>query len=343
MVSEANSESSVFRRLRTALRTHGPTPPLKTRYGHKYGFVPDADFDLLWNQCGHRYPRGAADRGAPLRRTRAFAGLRGAASADCIAAERRFLMATSDGFSQTWPQAFVNDVSLYGPSALVSYTRKGSLNYRMAAWLNRPDVRAALHVEDSPSKAWPGPSDGWEYTKVYAACNPYAAAGAPSMVDVYRAIVPKLETTVVFNGDTDPCVTYEGTRVAAYKVGFPQLEGGAYRPWFFNATASSVHVLSEKPLLYGPSLDLKAAGPQLGGHVVNFANNFQFLTVHGSGHMVPQFRPRAALHMLTRVLAQKPLAPPYVSDASLASMSEVAFSRYMDAWTSEASGAGYLN
>ena len=24
-------------------------------YGHKYGFVPEADFDLLWNKCGRRH------------------------------------------------------------------------------------------------------------------------------------------------------------------------------------------------------------------------------------------------------------------------------------------------
>ena len=25
-------------------------------YGHKYGFVPDKDFELLWNECKLRYP-----------------------------------------------------------------------------------------------------------------------------------------------------------------------------------------------------------------------------------------------------------------------------------------------
>ena len=24
-------------------------------YGHKYGFVPDEDFDTLWNRCSVRY------------------------------------------------------------------------------------------------------------------------------------------------------------------------------------------------------------------------------------------------------------------------------------------------
>ena len=29
-------------------------------YGHKYGFVPDADYDLLWNKCGGRYASARA-------------------------------------------------------------------------------------------------------------------------------------------------------------------------------------------------------------------------------------------------------------------------------------------
>lgn len=51
------------------------------------------------------------------------------------------------------------------------------------------------------------------------------------MVDFYRKIAPKLTTTLVYNGDTDPCVSYEGTRTAIKSVGFPEIEGGAYRPW----------------------------------------------------------------------------------------------------------------
>ncbi|XRB07361.1 serine carboxypeptidase [Pycnococcus provasolii] len=319
-------------------------------YAHKYGLVPDADFNLLWNTCGHRYPRAMHDDASklskPTRRVvsrhSAASILRGQPSAECIAAERRFLLGTSDSFSQVWPLAYINDVSLYGPSALVSYKRKGSLNYKMEAWLNRPDVRAALHVDGAPTKQWPGPPDGWTYTKETASCNPEAAPGAPSMVDYYRRIAPQLETTTVFNGDTDPCVSYEGTRAAVLKVGFAQLDGGDYRPWFYNATASSAHLLAEKALLFGPSLAMQPAGAQFGGHVVNYENNFQFLTVHGSGHMVPQFRPRATLHFLKRFLSHEALSPLYVSAQKMESMSESDFEQYMDAWTTEATSDEYL-
>ena len=120
----------------------------------------------------------------------------------------------------------------------------------------RPDVRKALHVEEAPRKSWPGPPAGWGYTSEFAACNDAAAPGTPSMVDLYRRIVPALRTTVVFNGDTDPCVSYEGTRVAVGRVGRPLLPGGSRRPYFFNATRARLALLAEKPTLFGPGLSV---------------------------------------------------------------------------------------
>ena len=68
------------------------------------------------------------------------------------------------------------------------------------------------------------------YHSLYAACNPLAAPGTESMVDVYRRIAPKLRTTLVFNGDTDPCVSYEGTRKAIGSVFPGATPGGEQRP-----------------------------------------------------------------------------------------------------------------
>ena len=118
------------------------------------------------------------------------------------------------------------------------------------------------------------------------------------MVDFYRHLAPRLRTTIVFNGDTDPCVSYEGTREAIEAVGLPRIAGGGQRPYFFNASATPVSVLAEKPLLFGPDLAVVDAGAQFGGHVTSYAEGLSFVTVHGSGHMVPQFRPRVGLHLL---------------------------------------------
>ena len=46
-------------------------------------------------------------------------------------------------------------------------------------------------------------------------------------MDFYADIAPRLDGSVlVFNGDTDPCVSYEGTRDAIRDVGFA--EASAY-------------------------------------------------------------------------------------------------------------------
>ena len=109
-----------------------------------------------------------------------------------------------------------------------------------------------------------------------------------------------------------------------------------------NHTAASDGFLHEKPILFGPDLLLSASGPQFGGHVVNYANNLSFLTVHGSGHMVPQFQPQTALHMLAKVLERKPFAPLLPSNSSLAGMNESDFQEALDSWTISAKGAPYV-
>ena len=125
------------------------------------------------------------------------------------------------GLAQDWDLAYINELSLFSASAPFRFDLPGTLNYHTATWMSRPDVRAALHVTDAPVAAWPGPPDGWSYESSYGACNDNAEPGAKSMVDFYREIAPQIAgKVVVYNGDTDPCVTYEGTRVAIERVGF---------------------------------------------------------------------------------------------------------------------------
>lgn len=351
-------------------------------YGHKYGFVPEADFDLLWNKCKLRYAhpltRGQWTRDSAVRggwresvvgkvliddeaaaevqgeedggESKAKAKWRQHRPLDskrdphrCIAAHRRFLMASSDAFSQDWKLAWLNDLTLYGPSAAVRNDMPGTLDFMMSQWMMREDVRQALHVEASPASTWPGPSDDWSYTSQWAACNADAAPGTPSMVDFYRYLAPRLKTTIVFNGDTDPCVSYEGTREAVRAVGYEQLPGGAQRPYFFNATGVPLSLLAEKPMLFGPDLAVDGAGAQFGGHVTDYGSRLSFVTVHGSGHMVPQFRPRVGLHLLRKLLSGKPFAPLLPDDKELGKMTESAFRKEMDAWTLRAESTEYLH
>jgi len=314
-------------------------------YAHKHGFVPDGDFDFLWNNCSQRVPsflaqgrwrrevgRWAAPPASPTMPLRDSD-----LEAKCKLASRHFIATTSRGISQSWKGAYINELDLFTDAAALDWSIPGTLDYYTAQWMNRPDVRAALHVESSPTKEWPGPPAGWEYTSSYSACND-APAGTPSMIDFYREIAPKLVTTIVFNGDIDPCVSYEGTRVAIEKVGFAVLPGGHYRPWFYDKKAAEPKFLEEKPSLFGPDLELHDAGPQFGGHVVSYAHNLSFATVHGSGHMVPQFQPQAAERLLQSLLSGVALAPPLPTDQELGAMSESDFDAAVERWTEAAKG-----
>jgi len=342
-------------------------------YGHKYGLVPDQAFDLLWHECKMRSPSVMA-RGGPHafkaevterveaelgeewsdldrddeetrdeirtihRETLFHPGPHFVDSTECKLARRKFLLQTSKGLSQGWDDMYIDDYSLFGPGGY------GKEDDDMARWMMRPDVRRALHVEDCPSKQWPIPENGFKYKKEYDACNwNEVPAGAPSMIDFYREIAPKLDVSFVYNGDTDPCVSYEGTRTAISRVDFPELDGGGYRPWFYNHTAAPPSVLAEKSPMFGPDLLTSSTGAQFGGEVVNYEHGLSFLTVHGSGHMVPQFRPQAALHMLGKLLRKEGLLSPLLpKNETLAEMGAKEFSKVMDEWTEKAKGPPYV-
>jgi cathepsin A (carboxypeptidase C) len=162
------------------------------------------------------------------------------------------------------------------------------------------------------------------------------------MIAFYRDIVPRLKITFVYNGDTDPCVSYEGTRTAVKRFGFEELDGGSQRPWFYNMTGAPLEVLATKSPLFGPNLVSQNMGAQLGGEVISYESGLSFLTIHGSGHMVPQFRPQAALHMLDRLVRYADLSPLYPGNATLAKMSDELFHKVMDKWTETAQGQPYV-
>ena len=336
-------------------------------YGHKNGFVPEQEYDLLWNQCSMRSPavlskgrwawgqnQPAANKAELVEQFRAAHSLDAQRarhhklhgvemSPACTLAYRKFLASSSKGFSQGWINAYINNLSLYGASALVSFDLPGSMNYATKTYMQRPDVQAALHVDSGPSRSWPDVKQGFDYTSDYDACNGDVAPGAWSMIDFYRDIAPRLDTTLVMNGDTDPCVSYEGTRVAMTRVGFAEVDGGSYRPWFYNHTAASYVELHSKTGVWGPDLSLSATGIQMGGSIVNYEHGLAFQTVHGAGHMVPQFRPQASLHQIAKVLLKQDFAPLLPTNATLANMTDAEYDTALDKWTLAAKAAPYTD
>ena len=322
-------------------------------YAHKYGLVPDAEFDFLWNTCRTRAPSavGAGEwraeasvaghvRVRPTRRSYATA-TSPADQDNCTIAYRKFLVSSSKAISQDWDLQYINELSYYSPAAPFRWDVPYTLNGRTAAYMNRDDVKKALHVETAPQTSWPGPPDGWSYKSSYDACNSGDKLSNKSMIDFYRELAPALPgKIVVFNGDTDPCVSYEGTRTAIERVGFQEVS--PTRPWFFNASAATSEFLLQKDLLFGPALATVDAGSQFGGNIVDYEHNLSFATVHGSGHMVPTYRPQAGLKLIQHIVEDTPFAPPVPSDAQILSMSEDDFDAFLDTWVVTAKTAQYV-
>ena len=336
-------------------------------YGNKYGLVDDQIFDVLWNSCDVRIPTSLRTGKVQIGRfsdvkhsflrnrkkniqqelkTFALRQLSSSGNASvagdvCNLAWKKFLFSSSNALSQGWDQLYVDDYSLY---AFVNNDEDDA----MQQYMNRQDVRQALHVTQTPNvKEWPYPQSGFDYTKEYNACNDDARnTDALSMIDFYRKLFPipiVLPAGVwIYNGDTDPCVSYEGTRTAVKRIGLREVDGGSYRPWFYNHTAVPFKILQEKTIMFGPNLVLQNAGIQLGGEIVQYELGLCFLTIHGSGHMVPQFRPQAAFHFISKFVHFQALSPLLPTNSSLLAFTDEEFDAAMEAWTIRAKSSPYV-
>ncbi|KAK7913057.1 hypothetical protein WMY93_013268 [Mugilogobius chulae] len=125
-------------------------------------------------------------------------------------------------------------------------------------WLNRGDVRKALHIPDT-LPPWDLCSDfvGGNYTVLYM-----------SMKDTYLKLLSLGLRALVYNGDTDMACNFLGDQWFVEDLGIKATTN--YRTWLHK--------------------------DQVAGFYQTFAN-ITFLTVKGAGHMVPQWAPDPALHM----------------------------------------------
>ena len=101
-------------------------------------------------------------------------------------------------------------------------------------------------------------------------------------------------------------------------------------------------LLERKDLLFGETLSLQSGGSQYAGSIVDYEHGLSFATVHGSGHMVPTFRPRAALQMLSHVVLNSSFAPGVPSDGALAKLDDDAFDEFLDGWVKAAKGPTFV-
>ncbi|CAL1604035.1 unnamed protein product [Knipowitschia caucasica] len=125
-------------------------------------------------------------------------------------------------------------------------------------WLNRGDVRKALHIPDI-LPPWDLCSDfvGGNYTNIY-----------PTVKEVYLKLLSLGLRALVYNGDTDMACNFLGDQWFVNDLGMKATTN--YKIWLHK--------------------------DQVAGFYQTFGN-ITFLTVKGAGHMVPQWAPDPALHM----------------------------------------------
>ncbi|XP_077386502.1 lysosomal protective protein [Festucalex cinctus] len=139
-------------------------------------------------------------------------------------------------------------------------------------FLNDPHVRRALHVSDDALD--------WNICSSEVYLN-YGRLYADVSKQYLKLLAALKYRVLVYNGDVDMACNFMGDE------------------WFVESLNQEVQV-SRRPWLYED-----AGGRQVGGFVKEF-NNLAFLTVKGSGHMVPTDKPAAAFAVFSRFINKQP-------------------------------------
>ncbi|XP_048430042.1 serine carboxypeptidase-like 20 isoform X2 [Pyrus x bretschneideri] len=99
-----------------------------------------------------------------------------------------------------------------------------------------------------------------------------------SMIKYHMNLTAKGYRALIYSGDHDMCVPFTGSEAWTRSLGYKIVD--EWRPWTSNG--------------------------QVAGYTQGYENNLTFLTVKGSGHTVPEYKPREAFDLFSRFLAGKP-------------------------------------
>ena len=102
---------------------------------------------------------------------------------------------------------------------------------------------------------------------------------ATDLRPLYASLMEQYQM-LIYSGDTDGCVPYVGTEYWTRDLGFEVVAD--WHQWFSK-----------------PDTD---HGSHKAGYAINY-DKFQFITVNGAGHMVPEYQPGYALHMFEKFLS----------------------------------------
>jgi serine carboxypeptidase-like clade 2 len=130
-------------------------------------------------------------------------------------------------------------------------------------YFNRLDVKLLLNV--NPEIKWSMCSDS-----VYRNYN----RGTLGSYYLYQPLIQSGVRILIYSGDTDGAVPFNGTQKWINNLGLPVEK--PWRSWRINDT-------------------------EVAGYITNYTG-LTFVTVKGTGHMVPQWKPAEAYHMYSKFL-----------------------------------------
>jgi len=160
-------------------------------------------------------------------------------------------------------------ITPHGPAACIdSRTASG--------YLNQPEVMAAIHVRD-PGYCWAvcNTAPGWHYTST--------RTNLPA--NTYPLLVSNIQVTI-FNGDWDACVPYTDGEGWTEGMGYPVKNG--WHHWTYTSTSGNTNQVAG----YATEYDVSALG----------SGSFEFVTVKGGRHEVPETAPAQAFELITRMI-----------------------------------------
>jgi len=142
----------------------------------------------------------------------------------------------------------------------------------LTAYLNRADVKAALHVKSDIEWADCSRSIHYSHAEVYEDMTGYYTYLLDSTKNYDLDIL-------VYSGDDDAVCATIGTQDWIYGLGFAPQKGKDWTIW-------------------------KTEDGELAGYMTKFKGaKLAFATVHGAGHEVPTYKPQAAFELFTNYLS----------------------------------------
>ena len=140
-------------------------------------------------------------------------------------------------------------------------------------WSNSTAVRKAMHVPVDSYFFNGDNGEGMTYHVTEKDMRPF-----------YKHVAAATELRVlIYNGDTDPSIDSGIAQNWTSHMGYTPTQ--TWRPWTLDGCR------------------------RMGGYVTRYKERFDFLTIRGSGHMVPQYRPEPAYEFLRAWLADEDYKP----------------------------------